>query len=113
MRKSEVETSKDVRQLLQIATSCKEIVSSNCKNTLTCGSTVSPLFWLHLDSQSFKIVRKFYLPYPALLLMVKETLQLLVVLHLTMFYYISINIADQNMSFLEQVGRIIGQISIS
>ena len=29
---------------------------------MICGSPVSLLFWLHLDSQSFKILRKFYLP---------------------------------------------------
>ena len=42
----------------------------------------------------------------------KQTLNLLVILHLTIFYYLSINIADQNMSFYGQVGRVIGQISI-
>ena len=30
------------------------------------GTTVSLLFWLHLDSESFKIVRNIYLPHPAL-----------------------------------------------
>ena len=28
---------------------------------MTCGATVFLLFWLHLDSQSFKIAQKFYL----------------------------------------------------
>ena len=32
-----------------------------------CGATVFVLFWLHLDSQSFKILMKFYLLHPALL----------------------------------------------
>ena len=33
-------------------------------------------------------------------------------LYLVLFYYSSITIADQNMSFHGQVGRIIGQISV-
>ena len=32
------------------------------------GATFFLLFWLDLDDQSFNIVRKFYLPHPALLL---------------------------------------------
>ena len=49
--------------------------------------TVSLLFWLHLDSQSLKIVRKFYQPYPAPLADGKQILKLLVILHLPLFYF--------------------------
>ena len=42
----------------------------------------------------------------------KQTLKLLVILHLNFFYYLSINIADLDMSFHGQVGRVIGQVSI-
>ena len=34
MRKNEVKASKDGRHFLQLANSCKEIVSNNTKNTL-------------------------------------------------------------------------------
>ena len=96
------------------------------------GATISLLFWLHLDSQSFKIVRKFiysilmsfkvvtkfHLPHHVLFSSscwwwCKQTLKLLVILHLALFYYLSIITADQNMSFHGQVGRVIGQIVIS
>ena len=41
----------------------------------------------------------------------KKTFKM-VITHQTLFYYLSIIIADQNMSFHGQVGRVIGQISI-
>ena len=62
-----VKTSKDGRHLLKFVSRCKEIVCNNTKehiNLVICGATVSLLFWSHLDSQSFKIIRKFYLPHP-------------------------------------------------
>ena len=59
----------------QICTSCKkiEVISSNIKEHIkwvVCGATVFLLFWLHQDSQSFKILSNFYLPYPAVLFLV-------------------------------------------
>ena len=63
--------------------SCEEIVSSSNKEHIKwviCGAAVFLLFWLHLDSQSFRIVRKILLPYPALmLLMYKINLKLLLI----------------------------------
>ena len=67
MRKSEVEVktkTKMERHLLvsYLLASRKKIESSNTKDRIKwviCGATV--LFWLHLDSQSFRIVWKFYL----------------------------------------------------
>ena len=55
---------KDGRHLLvsYLLASRKKIASSNTKDRIKwviCGATV--LFWLHLDSQSFRIVWKFYL----------------------------------------------------
>ena len=56
---------------------------------MVCGATVFLLFWLHQDNRS------------------------LVSIHLALFYYLSIIIADQNMSVYGQVGRVcICQISI-
>ena len=55
---------------------------------MICEATVFLLFWLHLDSQSFKIVRKPYLPHPAFSSFLlgwcwcKQTLKLLLILHL-------------------------------
>ena len=69
-----------------------------------CGETVFLLFWLHIDNQSFKIVRKFDHP------LVMQTLKLLVTL--PPFYHLSIIITDQNMSFYGQVLRVTGEISI-
>ena len=46
----------------------KEITINNCKNTLN----DTWFKCLHLDSQSCKIVRKFYLSYPARLLIVNN-----------------------------------------
>ena len=71
-RKKEVKkTSRDRRHLLYyLATSCEEIFSSNNKEHIKWvirGRTVF-LFWLNLDTQSLRILRKFYLPCPALLL---------------------------------------------
>ena len=43
----------------------------------------------------------------------KQTLKLLVILHLTLFKYLSIIIADQYISFHGQVGNVIGKIYIS
>ena len=40
------------------------------------------------------------------------SLKLFVMLHLALFYYLSIIIADKNMSLYGQVRRVIGQISI-
>ena len=95
MRYSEVEKSKDGRHILQLATSCKKIVGSNTKEYIKrviSEVTVFLLFWLHLDSQYLKIVRKFYLSHPVLLLVVtnvnKQTLKLPVILHLALFYYL-------------------------
>ena len=64
------------------------------------GGTVLLLFCLHLDSHSFKVVRKFYLPHPALfLLMYSTNLKIFCYLTLAVFYKLSIITADQNMSF--------------
>ena len=101
--------------------SWKEIVSNNTKEHIKwviCGATVFLLFWLHLDSQSFKIVRKFYLPHPLVSLLFwlewwcRQTLKLLVILHVALFNCLSIIIADQNNSFHGQVGSFISLISI-
>ena len=65
MRKSE-----DIRQAKMEGTCCgysllpviRKLLSSNTKEYIQwviCGATVSLLFWLFLESQSFKIVRKF------------------------------------------------------
>ena len=42
----------------------------------------------------------------------KQTFKLLVILPPALFYYLSIIIADQNISFHGPIGRVIGQISI-
>ena len=42
----------------------------------------------------------------------KQTLKLLLILHLALFSYLSIIVADQNNSFHEQVGSVIGQVFI-
>ena len=42
----------------------------------------------------------------------KQTLELRVMLHLALFYYLLIINAEQNMSFHGQVGRVTGQITI-
>ena len=58
-----MKSSNDGRHLLQLATSCTEFVSNNTEEnveSVVCEATIFLLFWLHLDSQSFKIVRKFY-----------------------------------------------------
>ena len=70
---------------------------------MICGATIFLLLWLHLDCQSVKIVRKFYLPYPAFSSMLgwwcKRTLKWLVILYLALFNYLSIIIPDQNNLF--------------
>ena len=97
----------------------------NCNNTkehikwVICGANVFLLFWLHLDSQSFKTVRKFYLPHSLVSLLswlewwCKQILKLLVILHVALFHCLSIIIDYQNNSFHEQVGSgiILGQTS--
>ena len=85
---------------------------------MICEATVFLLFSLHLDSQSFKIVKKNYLPHPAFSFLAgggdvaKKTLKLLFILYLAVFNSLSIIIADQNNLFHGQVGSVIGQISI-
>ena len=65
MCKNEAKTSNNARHFLQSATSWKEIESRNTKEQIKwviCGAKVFLLFWLDLDSQSFKIVRNFICP---------------------------------------------------
>ena len=78
MRYSEVKKSKGGRHILRLATSCKKIVGSNTKEYIKrviSEVTVFLLFWLHLDSQYLKTVRKFYLSHPVLLLVVTQCKQ--------------------------------------
>ena len=71
---------------------------------------ISQLFLLHLDTQYFRIVRKFY-PFHPVVCNVK-TLKMLVISPLTHFYNFSVITADPNMKFYRQVGRDFVQISI-
>ena len=66
-----------------------------------------------VDSHSFKIVRKFYLLHPALLLVMQTNLKSFVILPLALFYHLSLIIADQNVLIHGQLGIFTGQISIS
>ena len=72
------------------------------------------IFLLHLDSQSFKIVWKFYFSIPSYRSpwWYKQFLELLVILHLALFYYSSKITGDQDMSFHWHLGSVIGQITI-
>ena len=64
-------------------------------------------------SQSFKIAMKLYLPFcPLACDVTKQIIKLLVILPLAIFYYLSITIADQNMSFHGQIRRVAGQVTI-
>ena len=51
------------------------------------GATIFLLFWLHLESKSFRTSKKFYMPQPALLLLIKyeQNLKLLIILPLAVF----------------------------
>ena len=70
--------------------SCEEFANSNNKERIKWvifGATVFLLFWLHLESKSFRTARKFYMPQPALLLLIKykQNLKLLIILPLAVF----------------------------
>ena len=90
------------------------IVSNNTKGHIKwviCGATVFHLFWLHLDSQSFKISLKEILSASSsgfslywLEWWCKQILKLLVILHVDLFNCLSIIIADQNNSIHGPVG---------
>lgn len=51
------------------------------------GATIFLLFWLHLESKSFRTAKKIYIPQPALLLLIKykQNLRLLIILPLAAF----------------------------
>ena len=69
---------KALASYLQLSTSRKKIVSSNTKDRIKwmiCEATVFLMFWLHLDSQSFRIIWKFYF---AAAQWCKQTIELLV-----------------------------------
>ena len=88
-----------------------EIVSSNDKGHIKWverGATVFLLFWLHLASQSSKIISlKLFSCWWC-----RKTLKLLDTLPLDIFYHLLTIITDQNMSFHRKVGRGIGEVSI-
>ena len=116
-RKNEVKTGRQAKMKALAVALASYQFPGNCKRTYLRGHYGAfhfLLFWLHLDSKSFKFVRKFICP--ILLLSscwwwCKQTLKLSVMLNLALFPYLLIIIADQNISFHGQVGRAIGQIS--
>ena len=55
--------------------------------------TTAFLVWLHIKSQSFRTARKIYPPH--VILLMRSNLKLIAILHLVIFYHLSIIMADR------------------